>query len=48
MTTKQTDVFNKFSATFSPETVKRWEATVVAWNANPKAPNPYKEPKSGK
>jgi len=47
MNTKQTDIFNKFSATFSPEMVKRWEAMVVAWNANPKAQNPYKELKSG-
>jgi len=47
MNSKQTDVFNKLSATFSPETVKRWEVMVVAWNANPKAPNPYKELMSG-
>ncbi|KIJ99026.1 hypothetical protein K443DRAFT_8698 [Laccaria amethystina LaAM-08-1] len=47
MSAKQTDVFDKLSATFAPETVKKWEAMVVAWNANPMAPNPYKEPKSG-
>lgn len=48
MSAKQIDVFNKLSATFAPETVKKWEAMAMAWNANPKAPNPYKEPSSGK
>jgi hypothetical protein len=47
MSTKQTDIFNQLSATFSPETVKKWEAMVTAWNANPKKPNPYQEPMSG-
>lgn len=44
----QIDVFNQLSATFTPETIRRWEAMVVAWNKNPKtAPNPYREPPSG-
>jgi hypothetical protein len=48
MSAKQTEVFNQLSATFSPETIKKWEAMVVAWEANPQAPNPYEEPESGK
>ena len=47
MSAIQTDVFNQLSATFSTDTVRKWEKMVVTWNANPKAPNPYKEPKSG-
>jgi hypothetical protein len=38
----QSDIFNQLSATFTPETIRRWEAMVVAWNMDPKnAPNPY-------
>lgn len=48
MSAKQMDIFNKLSATFSPDTVKKWEEMVAAWNINCKAPNPYEEPKSGK
>jgi hypothetical protein len=47
MNAKQTDVFNKLSATFKPETIKKWEDMVIAWGANPKAPNPYQEPAGG-
>ena len=47
MSAKQTEVFNQLSATFSTQTIKKWEATVVAWEANPQAPNPYEEPESG-
>ena len=48
MSTKQSEVFQQLSATFSPETVANWEAMVTAWNVNPKAPNPYAEPTSRK
>jgi hypothetical protein len=47
MSTKQTEVFNQLSATFSQQTVKKWEAMVVSWEANSEAPNPYEEPESG-
>jgi hypothetical protein len=47
MSVKQTNVFNKLLATFSPETVKKWEEMVTTWNVNPQAPNPYEEPKGG-
>lgn len=47
MSAQQADVFEQFSATFTPAVVKKWEAMVAAWNANPKARNPYQEPKSG-
>jgi hypothetical protein len=46
MSAKQSEVFQQLSETFSPEAVSNWEAMVTAWNMNPKAPNPYAEPKS--
>ena len=48
MSAQQADVFEQFLATFTPAVVKKWEAMVTAWNTNPKARNPYQEPKSGK
>ena len=48
MSAKQTEVFNQFSATFTPATIKKWESKITAWEGNPKAPNPYEEPESGK
>jgi hypothetical protein len=48
MSTKQTEVFNDLSATFSPGIIKKWEMMVAKWEANPRAPNPYEEPESGK
>jgi len=48
MSTKQTKIFYKLSATFSPEIIDKWEAMVANWNADPKAPNPYREPESRK
>lgn len=47
MSMKHADVFNKLSATFSPETVAKWEEMVTRWNADPKAPNPYRESQGG-
>ncbi|KIJ90500.1 hypothetical protein K443DRAFT_116509 [Laccaria amethystina LaAM-08-1] len=44
MKAKHTDVFNKFSATFPPAVVEKWERMVVKWEDNPKAANPYNEP----
>jgi hypothetical protein len=46
MSVKQAEIFGHLSATFSRETVDKWERMVANWNANPKAPNPYGEPKS--
>jgi hypothetical protein len=48
MSAKHTDVFNQLSATFPPATVKKWESKITAWEANPKARNPYAEPEGGK
>jgi hypothetical protein len=48
MSAKQSEVFEQLSATFSSGTVANWEAMVAAWNVNPKAQNPYTEPKSSK
>jgi hypothetical protein len=48
LSAKQTEVFNQFSATFSPATIKKWESMITAWEANPKAPNPYEETENGK
>lgn len=47
MSAKQTEIFNQLSATFSPEIIKKWEAMVTKWEANPQAPNPYTEPECG-
>jgi hypothetical protein len=44
MKAKHTDVFEKFSATFPPNVVEKWEKMVKKWEDNPKAPNPYNEP----
>jgi hypothetical protein len=46
MSAKQTDIFSQLSATFSSKTIVKWEALVANWNADPKAPNPYQEPKN--
>jgi hypothetical protein len=46
MSAKQNDIFSQLSATFSSETISKWEALVANWNADPKAPNPYQEPKN--
>jgi len=48
MSAKHTDVFNQLSATFLPTTVKKWESKITAWEANPKAWNPYAELEGGK
>ena len=47
MSIHQAEVFDRFSATFSPAAIKKWEAMVTAWNTNANAPNPYQEPQSG-
>ena len=47
LSTQQAEVFNQFSATFTPSAVKKWEEMVIAWNANPKARNPYQDWPSG-
>lgn len=48
MSAKQKQIFDQLSAMFAPEIVNKWEMMVAEWNANPKAPNPYQEPKSCK
>ena len=48
MSAKHTEVFEKFSATFPPETVVRWVRMVERWEEDPKAPNPYNEPEQSK
>jgi len=48
MSAKHTDIFNQLSATFLPATVKKWESKITAWEANPKARNPYVELEGGK
>jgi hypothetical protein len=44
MRKKHQDLFAKFSDTFKPETVQKWEAMVKAWEADSTKPNPYEEP----
>jgi hypothetical protein len=48
MSAKHTEIFEKFSATFPPETVARWVLMVERWEGDPKAPNPYDEPEESK
>ena len=45
---KHQDLFVKFSATFKPETILKWEAMVKAWEADLTKPNPYEEPVNSK
>ena len=48
LSAQQAEVFNQFLAMFTPSAVKKWKEMVVAWNANPKAWNPYQDQPSGK
>jgi hypothetical protein len=48
MSAKHMEIFEKFSATFPPETVARWVRMVERWEDDPKAPNPYNEPEQSK
>lgn len=48
MRSKHRELFSKFSATFKPETLTKWEAMVQTWEANPQSkPNPFEEPING-
>jgi hypothetical protein len=44
MRDKQRLIFQQFSSTFPPQTVKEWEAMVLEWRNDRSKPNPYKEP----
>ena len=44
MQEKHKVVFEQFSTTFSPQTLRQWTEMVEKWEADPKAPNPYEEP----
>jgi DNA-binding transcriptional regulator YiaG len=46
MKKRQEEVFSQLSATFPAEVLQTWRAMVEAWEKNPKAPNPYAEPRS--
>jgi hypothetical protein len=48
MSVKQREIFEKFSATFPPETVTRWERMVERWEGDRTAPNPYIEPEQSR
>ena len=48
MSAKHMEIFEKFSATFPPETVRRWVWMVEHWENDPNAPNPYKETEQSK
>lgn len=48
MSAKHKEIYEKFSATFPPETVGRWVWMVEHWKSNPKAPNLYNESEHGK
>ncbi|KIL55027.1 hypothetical protein M378DRAFT_49831, partial [Amanita muscaria Koide BX008] len=44
MRDKQRLIFQQFSSTFPPQTVKEWEVMVLEWRNDRSKPNPYKEP----
>ena len=48
MSAKHTEIFKKFSATFPPETVGRWERMVERWESDTKAQNPYDDSEQSK
>ena len=48
MSVKQSETFEKFSATFPPETVARWVRMVERWEGDRTAPNPYNEPEQSR
>lgn len=48
MRARHQELFEKFTATFKPETVARWEASVKAWDNDEDVPNPYEEPVNSK
>jgi hypothetical protein len=45
---KLKDIAERFSATFPPDTLAKWEEMVKEWDADPLKPNPYVELASGK
>jgi hypothetical protein len=44
MRSKHQELFTKFSATFKPETVEKWEKLVREWEQDDTKANPYAEP----
>jgi hypothetical protein len=52
MRQKHRDIFARLTATFLADTIRKWDAKVVEWHADPSRPrtkpNPYEEPRSGK
>ena len=47
MKTKHESILEQLSATFRKDIVKKWEASVMQWEADPTTPNPYEEPDTG-
>ena len=46
MKEKHKDILTQFTATFSKDTVRKWQLVVDKWEADPTAANPYEEPDS--
>ncbi|KAI9068488.1 hypothetical protein FKP32DRAFT_1561583, partial [Trametes sanguinea] len=46
MKIRQRRAFTDFSATFEPRVLQVWEALVIAWEEDPKNPDPYEEPQT--
>ena len=44
MREKHQDLFKKFTATFTPQSVSKWEEMVKAWEFDHSLPNPFEEP----
>ncbi|KAM6493543.1 hypothetical protein JOM56_011677 [Amanita muscaria] len=44
MRNKHSEIFKKFSETFSESMREKWEKMLADWNVDPSKPNPYEEP----
>ena len=45
---KHSEAFEKFSTTFPPDIVAKWDKMVDEWDNDKSKPNPYEEPIAGK
>lgn len=48
MYTKHREAFEKFTDTFPPDVISKWDQMVKDWDADNSKPNPYQEPAAGK
>lgn len=41
MNSRHTSLHMKFTESFPPDTIRKWESEVVAWERDPTQPNPF-------